>query len=95
MRASGLLTRLSLAWSRDSNEKIYVQHRIREAGRELWSWIDDGAHIYVCGDALRMAKDVEVAFVDVIAAHGGHSPTDAMKVLGELKAGDRYQTDVY
>ena len=95
MHAAGLLTRLSLAWSRDSNEKIYVQHRIREAGRELWSWINDGAHIYVCGDALRMAKDVEVAFVDVIAAHGGKSATDAMKVLGDLKAGDRYQTDVY
>jgi len=95
MRAAGLLTRLSLAWSRDSNEKIYVQHRIREAGRELWSWIDDGAHIYVCGDAQRMAKDVELAFVDVIATHGGRSPTDAMQVLSELKASDRYQTDVY
>jgi sulfite reductase (NADPH) flavoprotein alpha-component len=95
MRAAGLLTRLSLAWSRDSNEKIYVQHRIREAGRELWSWIDDGAHIYVCGDAQRMAKDVELAFVDVIATHGGRSPTDAMEVLSALKANDRYQTDVY
>jgi len=95
MRASGLLTRLSLAWSRDSNEKVYVQHRIREAGRDLWSWIDDGAHIYVCGDAQRMAKDVEVAFVDVIAEHGGRSSADAMKVLNDLKAGDRYQTDVY
>ena len=95
MREAGLLTRLSLAWSRDSNEKIYVQHRMREAGRELWSWIDDGAHIYVCGDALRMAKDVELAFVDVIAEHGRRSPADAMKVLGELKASDRYQTDVY
>ena len=95
MRAAGLLTRLSLAWSRDSNEKVYVQHRIREAGGEVWSWIGDGAHIYVCGDALRMAKDVEVAFVDVIAEHGGRSPTDAMKMLGELKASDRYQTDVY
>ena len=95
MHAAGLLTRLSLAWSRDSNEKIYVQHRIREAGRELWSWLDDGAHVYVCGDAQRMAKDVEVAFVDVIAEHGSRSPTDAMKLLGELKAGDRYQTDVY
>jgi sulfite reductase (NADPH) flavoprotein alpha-component len=95
MHAAGLLTRLSLAWSRDSNEKIYVQHRIREAGRELWSWIDDGAHIYVCGDALRMAKDVELAFVDVIATHGGRNPTDAMQVLSELKASDRYQTDVY
>jgi sulfite reductase (NADPH) flavoprotein alpha-component len=95
MRAAGLLTRLSLAWSRDSNEKIYVQHRIREAGRELWPWIDGGAHIYVCGDAQRMAKDVELAFVDVIAGHGGKSVTDAMKVLDELKARDRYQTDVY
>ncbi len=95
MHAAGLLTRLSLAWSRDSNEKIYVQHRIREAGRELWSWLDDGAHVYVCGDAQRMAKDVEVAFVDVIAEHGSRSPTDAMKLLSELKTGDRYQTDVY
>jgi sulfite reductase (NADPH) flavoprotein alpha-component len=95
MRASGLLTQLSLAWSRDSNEKVYVQHRIREAGRDLWSWIDDGAHIYVCGDAQRMAKDVEVAFVDVIAEHGRRSPAEAMKLLAELKAGDRYQTDVY
>jgi sulfite reductase (NADPH) flavoprotein alpha-component len=95
MRATGLLTQLSLAWSRDSNEKIYVQHRIREAGRELWSWIDVGAHIYVCGDALRMAKDVEVAFVDVIAEHGGCSSASAMKMLSELKASDRYQTDVY
>jgi sulfite reductase (NADPH) flavoprotein alpha-component len=95
MHAAGLLTRLSLAWSRDTNEKIYVQHRIREAGRELWSWLDDGAHVYVCGDALRMAKDVEAAFVDVIAGHGRRSPTDAIKVLSELKASDRYQTDVY
>ena len=95
MRATGLLTRLSLAWSRDSNEKIYVQHRIREAGRELWSWIDDGAHVYVCGDALRMAKDVEAAFVDIIAAHAGRSPIAAISMLDELKAADRYQTDVY
>jgi sulfite reductase (NADPH) flavoprotein alpha-component len=95
MRAAGLLTRLSLAWSRDSNEKIYVQHRIREAGRELWPWINDGAHIYVCGDAQRMAKDVELAFVDVITTHGSRGPTDAMQVLGEMKATDRYQTDVY
>ena len=59
MRAAGLLTRLTLAWSRDGNEKIYVQHRMREVGRDLWSWLNDGAHVYVCGDALRMAKDVE------------------------------------
>ena len=95
MRSSGLLTRLTLAWSRDSDQKIYVQHRMREVGRDLWSWLNDGAHIYVCGDALRMAKDVELAFVDVIATHGGRNPTDAMQVLSELKASDRYQTDVY
>ena len=95
MHSAGLLTRLSLAWSRDTDEKIYVQHRMREAGRELWSWLDDGAHVYVCGDALRMAKDVEAALVDIIAEHGGRRPTDAIKVLSELKANDRYQTDVY
>ena len=61
MRSAGLLTRLTLAWSRDGDEKIYVQHRMREVGRDLWSWLNDGAHIYVCGDALRMAKDVETA----------------------------------
>ena len=59
MRTAGLLTRLTLAWSRDGKEKTYVQHRMREVARDLWSWIGEGAHIYVCGDALRMAKDVE------------------------------------
>ena len=59
MKAAGVLTRLSLAWSRDGTEKFYVQHRMAEVGRDLWSWIADGAHIYVCGDAQRMAKDVE------------------------------------
>ena len=59
MKASGVLTRLSLAWSRDGDQKIYVQDRMREVGRDLWAWLADGAHIYVCGDAKRMAKDVE------------------------------------
>ena len=95
MRSSGLLTRLTLAWSRDSDRKIYVQHRMREVGRDFWSWLNDGAHIYVCGDALRMAKDVETALVDIIAEHGGCSPAEAVRFLGELKAKGRYQTDVY
>jgi sulfite reductase (NADPH) flavoprotein alpha-component len=95
MRSAGLLTRLTLAWSRDAGEKIYVQHRMREVGRDLWSWLNDGAHIYVCGDALRMAKDVELAVVDIIAAHGGCSPDEAVKFLAELKSKGRYQTDVY
>jgi sulfite reductase (NADPH) flavoprotein alpha-component len=95
MRSAGLLTRLTLAWSRDSEEKIYVQHRMREVGRDVWSWLNDGAHIYVCGDALRMAKDVEAALVDIIAQHGGCSPAEAVKFLAELKAKGRYQADVY
>jgi sulfite reductase (NADPH) flavoprotein alpha-component len=95
MRSAGFLTRLTLAWSRDANEKIYVQHRMREVGRDLWSWINDGAHIYVCGDAQRMAKDVEAALVDVIAEHGGCTPPEAVRFLADLKAKHRYQADVY
>ena len=95
MRSAGLLTRLTLAWSRDGKEKIYVQHRMREVGRDLWSWLNDGAHIYVCGDAQRMAKDVESALVDIIAEHGGCMPPEAVKFLADLKAKGRYQTDVY
>jgi sulfite reductase (NADPH) flavoprotein alpha-component len=77
MRAAGHLTRLTLAWSRNGNEKVYVQHRMREVGRDLWSWLNDGAHVYVCGDALRMAKDVEAALIEIVAQHGGHSPAAA------------------
>ena len=68
MKAAGVLTRLSLAWSRDGDEKFYVQDRMREVGRELWAWLADGAHVYVCGDAKRMAKDVERALVDIVGA---------------------------
>ena len=95
MRSSGHLTRLTLAWSRDGDEKIYVQHRMREVGRDLMSWLDDGAHVYVCGDAQRMAKDVETALVDVIAEHGKRSTADAIKFVADLKAKHRYQADVY
>jgi sulfite reductase (NADPH) flavoprotein alpha-component len=95
MRAAGHLTRLTLAWSRDGKEKIYVQHRMREVGRDIWAWLNDGAHIYVCGDALRMAKDVEAALVDIVAQHGGCSPADAKDFVAELKSKGRYQADVY
>ena len=95
MRKSGLLTRLTLAWSRDGKEKIYVQHRMRDDGRDLWEWLSKGAHIYVCGDALRMAKDVERALIDVVAEHGKRSPEDAARYVAELKKNDRYQADVY
>ena len=95
MRTAGLLTRLTLAWSRDGKEKIYVQHRMREVGRDLWSWLNDGAHVYICGDALRMAKDVETALTDIVAEHGGCSPHDAARFVAELKTSGRYQADVY
>ncbi|MFA6266067.1 MAG: sulfite reductase subunit alpha [Pseudolabrys sp.] len=95
MRASGFLTRLSLAWSRDGDEKIYVQDRMRETGRGIWSWLCDGAHVYVCGDAKRMAKDVELALVDIVALHGGRSGEEAVLFVSELKKQGRYQQDVY
>jgi sulfite reductase (NADPH) flavoprotein alpha-component len=95
MKASGVLTRLSLAWSRDGKQKFYVQDRMREVGRELWTWLADGAHIYVCGDAKRMAKDVERALVDIVAQHGARSTDEAIAFVGGLKKAGRYQQDVY
>jgi sulfite reductase (NADPH) flavoprotein alpha-component len=95
MKATGVLTRLSLAWSRDGAEKFYVQHRMREVGRDLWSWLTDGAHLYVCGDAKRMAKDVECALVDIVAQHGARSTDQAIAFVADLKKQGRYQQDVY
>jgi sulfite reductase (NADPH) flavoprotein alpha-component len=95
MRTAGLLTRLTLAWSRDGKEKTYVQHRMREVARDLWAWINEGAHIYVCGDALRMAKDVESVLTEIVAQQGGRNPEEATKFIAELKAQGRYQADVY
>ena len=95
MKAAKLLTRLTLAWSRDSEQKIYVQDRMREVGRDLWAWLADGAHVYVCGDAKRMAKDVERALVDVVAQYGARSTDDAVAFVTGLKRCGRYQTDVY
>jgi sulfite reductase (NADPH) flavoprotein alpha-component len=95
MKTAGLLTRLSLAWSRDGVKKFYVQDRMREVGRELWAWLAEGAHVYVCGDAKRMAKDVERALVDIVAQHGARSTDEAVSFVGELKKKGRYQQDVY
>jgi sulfite reductase (NADPH) flavoprotein alpha-component len=94
MSTAGFLTRLSLAWSRDGARKFYVQDRMREAGRDLWSWIAEGAHIYVCG-AIVMGKDVERALLDIIAEHGARSADQARIFLAEFKTSGRYQTDVY
>jgi sulfite reductase (NADPH) flavoprotein alpha-component len=95
MKAKGVLARLTLAWSRDSGEKIYVQDRMREVGRDLWAWLADGAHVYVCGDAKRMAKDVERALVDVVAQFGARSTDEAIAFVADLKKRGRYQQDVY
>lgn len=91
----GLLTRIDLAWSRDQADKIYVQDKLREQGAELWSWIQQGAHIYVCGDANRMAKDVEQVLLDVVALHGAMDTEQADEYLSELRLARRYQRDVY
>jgi sulfite reductase (NADPH) flavoprotein alpha-component len=95
MKHAGVLTRLTLAWSRDSDQKIYVQDRMREVGRDLWAWLADGAYVYVCGDAKRMAKDVERALIDVVATCGVRSANDAVAFVSELKKSGRYQQDVY
>ena len=95
MKSAGVLTRLSLAWSRDRDEKFYVQDRMRQVGRDLWAWLADGAHLYVCGDAQRMAKDVERALVDIVAQHGARSADEAVAFVAELKRKGRYQQDVY
>jgi sulfite reductase (NADPH) flavoprotein alpha-component len=95
MKTAGLLTRMSLAWSRDGDKKFYVQDRMREVGRELWTWLAEGANVYVCGDAKRMAKDVERALVDIVAQHGARSTDEAVSFVGELKKKGRFQQDVY
>ncbi|MFP2468463.1 NADPH-dependent assimilatory sulfite reductase flavoprotein subunit [Pseudescherichia vulneris] len=91
----GVLTNIDLAWSRDQKEKVYVQDKLRQQGAELWRWINDGAHIYVCGDANRMAKDVEQALLEVIAEFGAMDTEAADDYLSELRVERRYQRDVY
>lgn len=95
MKNAGHLQRLTLAWSRDGKDKIYVQDRMRDNGAELWAWLEDGAHFYVCGDAKRMAKDVEAALVDIAALHGRLSQDEAVSHIAGLKKAGRYQADVY
>jgi sulfite reductase (NADPH) flavoprotein alpha-component len=68
---------------------------MREVGRDLWAWLNDGAHLYVCGDALRMAKDVEAVLTEIVAQESGRTPADAVKFVAELKTQGRYQADVY
>ena len=91
----GLLTRIDLAWSRDQAEKVYVQDKLREQGEEVWRWIEQGAHIYVCGDATRMAKDVENTLLEIIAQYGAMDSESADEYLSDLRIARRYQRDVY
>ncbi|CAH0532428.1 Sulfite reductase [NADPH] flavoprotein alpha-component [Vibrio stylophorae] len=91
----GVLDRIDLAFSRDQSDKVYVQHRIAEQGAELWQWLENGAHLYICGDATLMAKDVHEALKQVVIAHGNKDETSAEAYLNELRQQKRYQKDVY
>ena len=92
---SGVLTRLDLAFSRDQAAKIYVQDRMRENAAELWQWLQSGAYFYVCGDAKRMAKDVDAALHAIVAEQGGLTPEAAVDWVKQFKKDGRYQRDVY
>lgn len=94
-RERGVLTRLDTAFSRDQRQKVYVQDRLREHGAALWSWLERGAHVYVCGDASRMAPDVDAALREVVARHGGLAADDAAAYVKRLAAERRYARDVY
>ncbi|NLE80737.1 MAG: sulfite reductase subunit alpha [Rhodococcus sp.] len=95
LSADGVLSRLDLAFSRDQEEKVYVQSRMLENGKELFAWLEDGGHFYVCGDATRMAKDVDRALHQVIETHGTMSAEDAAEYVTALKREKRYLRDVY
>jgi len=95
MRDEGALHRLDLAFSRDGSEKVYVQHRMLEAAEDLFAWLENGAHFYVCGDASRMAKDVDAALHQIIEQAGGKSPEAAAAYVDELRKAKRYVRDVY
>lgn len=91
----GVLTRLDLAFSRDQAEKIYVQHRMRENGAEIFRWLEQGGYFYVCGDATRMAKDVDEALHALVQSEGGYTPEAALEYVSDLKRQKRYLRDVY
>jgi sulfite reductase (NADPH) flavoprotein alpha-component len=95
LMAQGALTKLSTAWSRDGAQKVYVQDRMRAEAKEIWSWLQRGAHFYICGDAKRMAKDVELALTDIIALESSVTGDEAKALIANLKKAGRYQADVY
>jgi sulfite reductase (NADPH) flavoprotein alpha-component len=95
MHKDGVLTRLDTAFSRDQAKKVYVQDRMQEHAAELFAWLERGAYFYVCGDATRMAKDVELALLDAIAKGSNGTLEHAAEYLGAMKKQKRYQRDVY
>lgn len=95
LQREGVLTRFDCAWSRDQEHKIYVQHRMLDHATEIWKWLDDGAHFFVCGDAKRMAKDVDAALRRIVREQGGKSVEAAFEFVEKLKADKRYKRDVY
>lgn len=92
---SGLLSKISLAFSRDQAQKVYVQDRLKENGKEVFEWLEQGAHFYICGDALRMAKDVETTLLALVAEHGNKTEAEAKEYVTNLRKSKRYQKDVY
>ncbi|OUL57417.1 assimilatory sulfite reductase (NADPH) flavoprotein subunit [Pseudoalteromonas ulvae] len=92
---SGLLTQCDVAFSRDQAQKVYVQDKLRKQGEQVFSWLEQGAHFYICGDANRMAKDVHQALIDIIIEHGGKDAEQAEQYLKDLRSNNRYQKDVY
>lgn len=92
---SGLLDKITLAFSRDQEEKVYVQHRLLEQGEAIYQWLEEGAHFYVCGDATHMAKDVENALISIVQEHGKKSAAEAKAYIVALRKAKRYQKDVY
>lgn len=95
MQRSGHLTKINTAFSRDQSEKIYVQNRMLEEAATLWAWLQAGAHFYVCGDAQRMARDVDAALHRIIETAGGRNPVEAQAFVNQLRAEKRYHRDVY
>ena len=92
---SGLLTQCDVAFSRDQAQKVYVQDKLRKQGADVFAWLEQGAHFYICGDANRMAKDVHQALIDIIIEHGGKDAEQAEQYLKDLRSNNRYQKDVY
>ena len=92
---SGALTKLDVAFSRDQKEKVYVQDRLIEQAEQVWQWLQEGAYLYVCGDATRMAKDVHEALVTIAEKHGNQSREQAEQYINDLRKAKRYQRDVY